>query len=188
MRRAAVLAAVVLAHAAVQALCVVPGLTPAASPAFLGLVGASVAALVAASTVVLVRAGEPGEESVRRRAARAVAAVVVALLIVGALAVISAPAVVPAVVVAFVIAAPAGNGGATALDGLRAFARHPLRSVLLALATLLGVMLLAVAAFAWGFFVTGALGAFATWVVTGSVGTVLVRAWARRAVRPPARP
>ncbi len=47
MRRALLITAVVLGNAVVQALCVIPGLTPAASLVFLGLLAVSVAALVA---------------------------------------------------------------------------------------------------------------------------------------------
>lgn len=182
MRRTLLITAVVLANAVVQALCVIPGLTPAASPGFVSLLAGSVLALVAAATVVVVLVGAPGP--LRPRVLRALAAVVVALVVVGALAVASPAAVIPALLVAFVVASPAGNTGATALSGLRALAWHPVRAVLLVLVTLLVIAALAIGALLLGFFVTGGLGAFLTWVAVGGLAALIARAWARLALRP----
>ena len=177
MRRVLLIAAVVLANAVAQALCVIPGSTPAVTPLFLGLLAASVLSLVAAATAVVVLVGGP-------RWTRALAAVVIALVIVGALAVMSSATLIPAVLVAFVFVSSAGNPDATTWSGPRAFAWHPVRAVLLAVVTLVALVLFAVAALLFGFFLTGWLGSFATWVVVGAVAAVLAGAWARLAVRP----
>lgn len=182
MKRVLLIAAVVLGNAVAQALCVIPGLTPAASVGFVSLLAGSVLSLVAAVTGVVVLVGAPGPS--RPRVVRALAAVVVGLVVVGALAIVSTATLIPALLVAFVVVSPAGNADATAGSGLRAFAWHPVRAVLLAVLTALAIVVLVVAALLLGFFVTGWLGSFATWVVVGAVGAVLVRAWARLAVRP----
>ncbi|MBT9606170.1 hypothetical protein [Microbacterium sp.] len=182
MRRALLISAVVLGNAVVQALCVIPGLTPAASLGFVSLLAGSVLALVAAATAVVVFVGAPGP--VRPRVLRALAAVVIALVVVGALPILSTATLIPALLIAVVIVSPAGNPDATAGSGLRAFAWHPVRAVLLAVVTALPIGVLVVAALLLGFFVSGWLGSFATWVVVGAVAAVLVRAWARLAVRP----
>ncbi|WP_022877296.1 hypothetical protein [Microbacterium sp. B19] len=179
MKRLLLIAAVVLANAVVQALCVIPGATPSVAPLFLALLAASVLSLVAAATAVVAVLGGSGA-----RWLRALAAVVLALVIVGALAVASPVALVPALLVALVIVSPAGNPDATAWSGLRAFAWHPVRAILLAVVTLVAFVVLAVGALLFGFFLTGWLGSFATWVVVGAVAAVLARAWARLAVRP----
>ena len=189
MRRALLVAAVVLANAAVQALCVLPGATPAVTPLFLALLAASVVSLIAAATAVVVLVAGPGA-----RRLRALAAVALALVIVGALAVVSSTTLVPSLLVAFIVVSPAGNPDATAWSGLRAFAWHPVWAVLLAVLTLVVLVASLVAALLVGFFVTGWLGSFATWVVVGAVAAVLARAWARLACHavdlstvPPAR-
>lgn len=179
MKRTLLVAAVVLANAAVQALCVIPGSTPALAPLFLALLAASVLSFVAAATAVLVLVGGAGA-----RWPRALAAVALALVIVGVLAVTSAATLIPALLVAFVTVSPAGTPDATAWSGPRAFAWHPVHAVLLAVLTLVAMVVLAVAALLLGFFVTGGLGSFATWVVVGALGAPLARAWARLAVRP----
>lgn len=178
MRRVLLVAAVVLGNAVVQALCVLPGATPAVDPLFLALLAASVLSLVAAATAVVALSGGSGA-----RWLRALAAVVLALVIVGALAVASLATLVPALVVALVVVSPAGNPDATAWSGPRAFAWHPVRAILLAVVTLVTLVVLAVGALLFGFFLTGWLGSFGTWVVVGAVAAVLARAWARLAVR-----
>lgn len=179
MKRVLLIAAVVVVNAVVQALCVVPGATPAVAPGFLGLLAVSVVALVAAATAVVAVVGGPGA-----RWRRALAAVVVALVIVGTLAVLSSTTLLPALLVAFVFASPAGIPDATAWSGPRAFAWHPVRAILLAVATSVALIVLAVAALLFGFLVTGGLGSFLTWVVVGALTALLARAWARLAVRP----
>lgn len=179
MRRLLLIAAVVLGNAVVQALCVLPGSTPAVAPLFLALLAASVLSLVAAATAVVTLLGGPGA-----RWLRALAAVVLALVIVGALAVASLTTLVPALLVALVIVSPAGNPDATAWGGPRAFAWHPVRAILLAVVTLVASVVLVVGALLFGFFLAGWLGSFATWVVVGAVAAVLAWAWARLAVRP----
>lgn len=178
MRRALLIAAAVLGNAVVQALCVIPGATPSGDSLFLALLAASVASLVAAATAVVALLGGSGA-----RWLRALAAVVLALVIVGALAVVSPATLVPALLVAFVLVSPAGTPDATAWSGLRAFAWHPVRAVLLAVLTLVALVVLVVGALLFGFFLTGALGSFATWVVAGALGVMLARAWALLAVR-----
>lgn len=182
MKRAALVGAVVLANAMVQALCVAPGVTPAASPAFLGLLAASVVALVAAATALIALVGTIGGR--RPRVLRALAAVVVSIVVVGALAIVSPATLVPSLLVALVSASPAGNAQATTLSGPRAFARHPTRAVLLAVLTVLALVVLSTAAVLFGFFVTGWAGALATWAFGGAIAAVLVHAWARLAARP----
>jgi hypothetical protein len=179
VRRALLVAAVVLANAVVQALCSIPGVTPAVDPPFLALLATSVAALVAAATAVVVLVGGPGA-----RRARSLAAVALALVIVGALAVASSATLVPSLLVAFVLVSPAGSPDATAWSGLRAFAWHPIRAVLLTVGTLAALAVLVVGALLLGFFVTGWLGSLLTWVVVGAFSAVLARAWARLAVQP----
>lgn len=179
MRRVLLVSAVVLGNAVVQALCVLPGATPAVDPLFLALLAASVLTLVAAATAVVALVGGPGARWVR-----ALAAVVLALLVVGALAVASSATVVPSLLVAFVLVSPAGDPDATAWSGPRAFAWHPVRAVLLALLTLLALAVLVVAALLLGFLVTGWLGSLVTWIVVGAAAALLAHAWARLARRP----
>lgn len=179
MRRVLLVAAVVLGNAVVQALCVLPGATPAIDPLFLAMLSASVLSLVAAATAVIALVSGPGA-----RWLRALAAVVVALVVVGALAVVSSATVVPSLLVAFVLVSPAGDPDATAWGGLRAFARHPVRAVLLAVVTLLVIAVLVVAALLLGFLVTGWLGSLLTWIVAGAAAALLVRAWVGLARRP----
>lgn len=174
--------AVVVAHALVQAVCVAPGLTPAASPAFLGLFAVSAVAFVTAATALVVLVG--AVDGRRPRMRRALAAVVVAVIVVGALAIAWPAALIPAVLVALVAASPAGNTEATVLSGFGTFARHPVRAVVLAVVTLLALVVLGLAALLFGFLVTGWMGALATWVLSGAIVALLVRAWARLAVRP----
>ncbi|MGC0368650.1 hypothetical protein [Microbacterium sp. SLBN-111] len=179
MKRVLLIAAVVLGNAVVQALCVLPGATPSVDPLFLALLAASVLSLVASATAVVALVGGSGA-----RWLRALAAVVLALAIVGALAVLSSATLIPAALAAFVFVSPAGNPDATAWSGPRAFAWHPVRAILLAIVTLVALVVLAVAALLLGFFVTGWLGSFATWVLVGAVAALLARAWAQVASRP----
>lgn len=179
MRRALLVAAVVVANAVVQALCVLPGATPAVAPLFVALLAASVLALGAAATAVIVLVGGPGA-----RVRRSLAAVALAVVIVGALAALSSATLLPALLVAFVFASPAGSPDATAGSGPRAFVWHPVRAVLLAVLTLATIALLVVAALVFGLFLTGWLGSFVTWIVVGALAAVLAWAWARLAVRP----
>ncbi|RWR22391.1 hypothetical protein D8Y23_02350 [Microbacterium enclense] len=182
MRRVLLIAAAVVGNALVQALCVIPELTPAASLGFVSLLAGSVLALVAAATAVVVLVGAPGP--LRPRVRRALAAVVLALVVVGALAIVSRGTLIPALLIAVVIVSPAGNVDATAWSGPRAFAWHPVRAVLLVVLTMLAIGVLFVAALLLGFFVTGWLGSFATWVIVGGVAALLARAWAGLARRP----
>lgn len=179
MRRILLTTAVVVVNAAVQAALVMPGVSVAASPAFLGLLAASTVTMLAAAVALVILSGAGG----RPRVGRVVAAVVVAATVVVALAVLSTATLVPSVLVALVVVSPLGSQGAGPNSGPRCFVRHPVRAVLLAMATVIAVVLIGVAALLLGFLVTGWLGAFATWAVGGALVAVLVRAWARLAAR-----
>lgn len=181
MRRTAAAAGVVLVHALVQALLVLPGLTPAMGVGFVALATASAVALVAFSATTLVLVGTPGAR--RPRIVRALAAVIVALVVVGALTVLSPLAGAVGLLAAFVVASPAGGADAGALDGPRSFRRHSFRAVLLLVATALTIVVAVVAALVLGLFLTGAFGAFLTWVVAGALVVLTARGWARLAVR-----
>ncbi len=181
MKRVAAIAGVVLVNALVQALCVLPGATPAVGGGFLGLLAVSTVVLIAAATATLVLVGAPGVR--RPRVVRALAAVIVALVVVAALTVLSPLAGAVGLLVAIVVASPAGNADAGALDGPRSFRQHPFRAVLLLVATVLAIAVAMVAALVFGLFVTGAFGAFSTWVVGGVVLAMIARGWARLAVR-----
>lgn len=181
MKRVAAIAGVVLVHALVQAACVLPGATPAVGGGFLGLLAVSTVMLIAAATATLVLVGAPGVR--RPRVVRALAAVVVSLVVVGALTVLSPLAGAVGLLVAVVVSSSTGNADAGALDGPRSFRWHPFRAVLLLAATALAIVVMVIAALVLGLFVTGAFGAFLTWIAAGLLTALTARGWARLAVR-----
>lgn len=180
MRRFLLGTAVVVGHAAIQAALVVPRVAVTASPGFGALLAASTLALVAAVVSLVILAGTGG----RPRIGRVLVAVVVALIVIAALAVLSAATLVPAVLIALVVVSPLGNAGAAAAAGPASFAAHPIRAVLAAVLSMVVLALIGVAALLFGFLVTGWLGALATGIVGGALLALLVRMWARLAVRP----
>ncbi len=91
------------------------------------------------------------------------------------------PPVVPALVALGCPVVAAGGAPVWAL--LR---RHPARSILLLLATVLAVLLVWVGALLVGLFITGAVASLLTWLVAGLLGAPLIRSWARLAASPPA--
>lgn len=104
---------------------------------------------------------------------------------------IVAPWLLPVVVVAGLCVLPAAAAGRRAASGFSVFRRRPVRAAVATIAVLVAVSLVWLVALLTGFFVTGAAGAFATWLWSGVVATGLLAWWARlgapESARPPAR-
>jgi hypothetical protein len=97
----------------------------------------------------------------------------VAVLVIALSAVLLPPVLIVIVPVALIVLA--GRGGV--LSGFRAFAGHPVRAALLALASIVVVALLWIGALLAGFFITGVASAALTWLVFGCVAVLLLTAW-----------
>jgi hypothetical protein len=167
-------AAAVLGNAAVQALTVLPGVTPAWTTSFLALFLASFAAIVLAAAVVAATAA-----AVRPVWPRGTLIAVVALLVlaVAGLSLLTTY-VIPVAVAggAWWLGVVAGRHRPGA--AFRVFRDRPVAAVLAVLVTILLVVIGWVAAFGLGFFVTGWLSALLTWIIFGVVGVVLIAWWA----------
>lgn len=167
---------VVLINAVLQAATVAPALTPEPGAGFLALAvasflafGAALAAVAAAARAAVVGGRMPWPQWwVWAGSALAVLAVTASALL--------SPIAAPFAAVLALIVVP-GIAAGDGLAGLRVFARRPWRAILLAIGSLLAIIALWIGALLLGFFVTGALAAFATWLVCGAVAVVLVCAW-----------
>lgn len=167
---------VVLINAVVQAATVAPALTPEPGAGFLALAAASFLAFSAASAAVAVaaRAAVVGGRMPWPRwwvwfgSALAVLAMTASALL--------SPIAVPFAAVLALVVMP-GIAAGDGLAGVRVFARRPWRAILLSIGSLLSIVVLWVGALLLGFFITGAIAAFATWLVSGAIAVVLVGAW-----------
>ena len=173
-----VLVPVVLGNAVVQAVTVAFGLTPAIELAFVLLALLSFAALTASLAVI---AGAAHAAATTRGspwpgwwlwagAALAIIAITASGLV--------SPLLVPVVIVLVLIILP----GVAARDhsgiaALRMFRAAPVRASLLAVASLLAAIILWLVGLLLGFFVTGPVSAFLTWLVFGATAAILLCAW-----------
>jgi hypothetical protein len=183
-----VLVPVVLVNAAVQAVTVAFGLTPAIEFAFVLLALLSFAALTASLAVIAAAAHAAATTTTTTRRFRwpgwwmwAGAALATLAITASGLA---SPLLVPVVVVLALIVLP----GVAARDqswiaGLRMFRAAPVRASLLAFGSLLVVIVLWIIGLLLGFFVTGAISAFVTWLAFGATAAILVCAWTSISVR-----
>ncbi|GAA2235213.1 hypothetical protein N1031_10100 [Herbiconiux moechotypicola] len=176
LRTAAWLAVVVVLGALVQGLLVWIAPPLPLSTAALALAAASGVALFAATTAAwLIAAPAATAAASPRRILALTAATGVAA---AAVAVASPYLVLLVVPIGCLLIAGAGPRGAGSL-----VRRHPWRVVALALATALAVVLGWVAALLFGLFVTGAPASIVTWLVAGTLGTVVIDRWSALAAR-----
>lgn len=185
-----VLVPVVLGNAAVQAATVAFGLTPAIEFAFVLLALLSFAALTASLAVIAAAAHATATATTPTTTRRfrwpgwwLWAGAALAMLATTA-AGLASPLLVPVVVVLVLIVLP----GVAARDqswvaGLRMFRAAPVRASLLAVGSLLVVIVLWIIGLLLGFFVTGAISAFVTWLAFGATAAILVCAWTSISVR-----
>ncbi|MEO2130949.1 MAG: hypothetical protein ABGX78_06885 [Microbacterium sp.] len=168
---------VTLLNTAVQALLVVPFVTPAASVVFVLLSLASLAGVVA--SIALVAAGFRSALGGGGRwpSWGEWLAVLLLTVAVSASALVAAWLVIPALVVAAILLPAVFGVPQRTAWGFGLFARSPLRGILLTLMTLALVALLWFAALMFGFFVTGWVGAALTWLVFGVVGAFILATW-----------
>lgn len=172
-RRILAIAAVVVLTAAAQATLV--GLAPRDPLSVAGLVFAaiSVLALVLAAWILARLTGAPAAPAPRLgwTAAAAVAVALSALVL---------PAAVPLVVVVGAVLLAAGSPGAA----VRVLRRHPGRSVLWAVLTMLVVVVGWAAALLIGLLIGDAVGSAVTWLVVGALAALVAGAWGRLASSP----
>ncbi|MBD3750965.1 hypothetical protein [Microbacterium schleiferi] len=169
---------VTLLNTAVQALLVVPFVTPAASVVFVLLALASLAGVVA--SVALVAAwfrSALGGGGRWPSWGEWLAVLLLLTVAVSASALVAAWLVIPALVVAAILLPAVFGVPQRTAWGFGLFARSPLRGILLMLMTLALVALLWFAALMFGFFVTGWVGAALTWLVFGLVGAFILATW-----------
>lgn len=160
------------------------GLTPAIEFAFVLLALLSFAALTA-SLALIAAAAHAAADTRRFRwpgwwlwasAALATLAITASGL--------ASPLLVPVVVVLVLIVLPGvAARDQSAIAGLRPFRAAPVRAALLAVGSLLVVIVLWIIGLLLGFFVTGPVSAFVTWLAFGTTAAILVCAWTSISVR-----
>lgn len=156
---------VVVLHAGVQALLVLPDPTPEATPGFLALAAASAVAVVLALWLLVAAVGG-------RRPSPALILRCVLLLVVAAALSLLSPWLVP---LTLVVGAPFLLAGRGALAALR---RSPGRSLGVLVGSLVLALVLWAAAVASGLFLGPRWGAPATWLGLGLAAAVVLRLWA----------
>jgi len=181
-----VLAAVVVVSALIQALTVVGDPVPTSSLGFAGLVAASAAALVlalwiTASTALDVVDGNAlGALSRAWRRPRVLVWCVVLTLVAVALAVLFPLLPVIVILVALLILPAAVDRQRHPFRAASATVRRsPGRCAVAAVVTILAYVLAWVVALVLGFFVTGILAAFVTWLWFGANAAALLVYWSR---------
>lgn len=168
--------AAVLGNAAAQALLILGQPATALDPGFVLRVIGSLLALAVAGWVLSV-AAESAAEAARfqpRRPARAVWAGSLALA--AAASWIVSPFIVPFVLVVGLLLMPTGADG-TIGRALGVVRRHPWRTVLAAILTILFSVVAWVVGLICGFFVTGPLGTFLAWLFAGAVTAIAIAMW-----------
>ena len=183
-----VLVPVVIVNAVTQALTVAFRLTPTIEFAFVVLALLSFAALTASLTLIAAAAHAAAAPTTTTRRFRwpgwwLWAGATLAMFAITASG-LASPLLVPVVVVLVLIVLP----GVAARDqswtaGLRMFRAAPVRASLLAVGSLLVVIVLWIIGLLLGFFVTGPVSAFVTWLAFGATGAILVCAWTSISVR-----
>jgi hypothetical protein len=183
-----VLVPVVIVNAVTQALTVAFRLTPAIESAFVLLALLSFAALTASLALIAAAAHTAAATTATTRRFRwpgwwLWAGATLATLAITASG-LASPLLVPVVVVLVLIGLP----GVAARDqswiaGLQMFRAAPVRASLLGVGSLLVVIVLWIIGLLLGFFVTGPVAAFVTWLAFGATGAILVCAWTSISVR-----
>ena len=168
---------VVVLNTAVQALLVVPFVTPAASVVFVLLAHASLAGVVASVALVAAAFRSALGAGKRWPSWGEWIAVLLLTVAVSASALVASWLVIPALAVAAIMLPAVFGIPQRTAWGFGLFARAPLRGILLTLMTLALVAVLWFAALMFGFFVTGWVGAALTWLVFGVVGAFIVATW-----------
>ncbi|WP_375236590.1 hypothetical protein [Microbacterium schleiferi] len=168
---------VVVLNTAVQALLVVPFVTPAASVVFVLLAHASLAGVVASVALVAAAFRSALGAGKRWPSWGEWLAVLLLTVAVSASALVASWLVIPALTVAAIMLPAVFGVPQRTAWGFGLFARAPLRGILLTLMTLALVAVLWFAALMFGFFVTGWVGAALTWLVFGVVGAFIVATW-----------
>jgi hypothetical protein len=179
----AVFATVVIVAAVLQGLLVItdPGVEPTVGFVLLVLASAIVLAVEVwciSGAAVTPAGGSPRDAWGRVIRRSIVLAWSLGLIVLLALAAVFALALVPVVLLAGVLLLPPVAAGARNPFAavIRAVRRHPWRFVLLVLGVVLTIVLGWVAAMLLGFFVTGPIAAFLTWLwIGGSIVLVLSR-------------
>ncbi|MDI9895499.1 hypothetical protein QM797_12270 [Rhodococcus sp. IEGM 1381] len=186
MRGSAVLAAVVVVSALIQALTVLGDPVPTSSLGFAGLVLASAAAVVlalwitASTALDVVNGNASGALSRAWRRPRVLVWCVVLTGVAVALAILFPllPAIV--ILVALLILPSVADGQRNPFHAALATVRQfPGRCAVAAVVTILAYVLAWVVALVLGFFVTGVLAAFVTWLWFGASASVLLVYWSR---------
>ena len=168
---------VIVLNTAVQALLVVPFVTPAASVVFVLLAHASLAGVVASVALVAAAFRSALGAGKRWPSWGEWLAVLLLTVAVSASALVASWLVIPALTVAAIMLPAVFGVPQRTAWGFGLFARAPLRGILLTLMTLALVAVLWFAALMFGFFVTGWVGAALTWLVFGVVGAFIVATW-----------
>lgn len=171
----------VVINAAVQAALVAPSVAPSWGWVFVAL---TVVSLAAATVALAVVASAIGGRGWPRLLVLAWSAVV--MLIVFAAAVLS-PVLAPVGALVGAITLPAAVATGRPLAGFAVFARRPVHAVLLTLGMLALTLVAWLVALLLGFFVTGVLGAVATWLLFGIVAISALHVFTRLSRAAPTR-
>lgn len=168
------MAGIVLANAGVQAATVLGDPVPAAEARFAALVAGSLAAVVATVWAVQLLLSHRSW-----RASGILLAVVAIGVIAAALAGIAWEPLIVLVLLLGAVVLPGVAAGAGMGAGLRVFRSVPGRAILGALAVIVLCAVCWIAALMLGFFVTGPIAAFGTWVFFGAAGVAALAMWTR---------
>ncbi|MGV8874728.1 MAG: hypothetical protein ACOH2Q_19520 [Rhodococcus sp. (in: high G+C Gram-positive bacteria)] len=186
MRGSVVLAAVVVVSALIQALTVLGDPVPTSSLGFAGSVLASAAAVVlalwiTASTALDVADGNASGATGRAWRRPRVLLWCVILTAVAVVLAILFPLLSVVVIVVALLTLPAACDGSRNPIGaaLHTVRRYPGRSAIAVVVTILAYLLGWVVALLLGFFVTGVVAAFVTWLWFGATAAVLLVYWSR---------
>ncbi|OZD74934.1 hypothetical protein CH273_25970 [Rhodococcus sp. 05-339-2] len=186
MRGSAVLAAVVVVSALVQALTVLGDPVPTSSLGFAGLVAASAAALVialwiTASTALDVADGKASDALGRAwRRPRVLMWCVALTLVAVALAILFPLLPIIVILVALLVLPAVADGQQNPFRAASATVRQsPGRCAIAAVVTIVAYVLAWVVALVLGFFVTGVVAAFVTWLWFGANTAALLILWSR---------
>lgn len=161
----------VIGAAAAQAGLVALPLSAATVVASFALCAIALALVVAEARSAVTRAPFRWPRVSGYAAATLVGAAVVAAALLGPVA-----ALVATVVALPVVTVTAAGGGAL-VAVITPFRRHPIIAVVALLASAVAIAIAGIAALLLGFFITGAAGAAATWLVFGVIAVVLVLGW-----------
>lgn len=168
------LAAIVVVHAAIQALLVLGDPVPSVDLVFVALALGSVAALVVASWLaVRVLVGPGGGRLLVGLSTLGV------VVVASALSVLLPPLALIALVLGLIIVPGVAVGDAR--EGFRAFRRAPVRHGLAIVVVVLVFVASWAIALLLGLLVTGFAAALATWLWFGLVGVVVLGSWVRMA-------